>query len=83
MPTMLLQILSLQYLTFWKFVGVNPLSPSWSANGQFTMFHGQVVCALDFEAGDPGSIPGSGGTSNWLFSAGWYPDQVLLPAVSA
>ena len=42
-----------------------------------------MVCALDYEAGDPGSIPGSGGTSDpgsipgsggttdWLFSAGW------------
>ena len=29
-----------------------------------------VVCALDYEAGDPGSIPGSGGTTDWLFSAG-------------
>ena len=35
---------------------------------------GRVVCALDYEAGDPGSIPGSGGgggATNWLFSAGW------------
>ena len=30
-----------------------------------------MVCALDYEAGDPGSIPGSGGTTDWLFSAGW------------
>ena len=29
-----------------------------------------MVCALDYEAGDPGSIPGSGGTTDWLFSAG-------------
>ena len=34
-------------------------------------FRGRVVCALDYEAGDPGSIPGSGGTTDWLFSAGW------------
>ena len=34
-------------------------------------FRGRVYCALDYEAGDPGSIPGSGGTTNWLFSAGW------------
>ena len=46
-------------------------------------FRGRVVCALDYEAGDPGSIPGSGGTTDWLFSAGWYPNRVLLPAVSA
>ena len=64
-------------------MGVNPLSPSCSAHGMFNMFRGQVVCALDYEAGDHGSIPGNGGTSNCLFSAGWYPDQVLLPAVSA
>ena len=25
-------------------------------------FHGRVVSALDYKAGDPGSIPGSGGT---------------------
>ena len=34
-------------------------------------FRGRMVCALDNEAGDPGSIPGSGGTTDWLFSAGW------------
>ena len=33
-------------------------------------FRGRVVCALDYEAGDPGSIPGCGGTTDWLFSAG-------------
>ena len=32
---------------------------------------GRVVCALDYEADDPGSIPGSGGTTDWLFSSGW------------
>ena len=37
-----------------------------------------MVCAVDYEAGDPVSIPGSGGTTEWLFSAGW----VLLPAVT-
>ena len=31
----------------------------------------RVVCALDYGAGDPGSIPGSGGTTDWLFSSGW------------
>ena len=31
----------------------------------------RVVCALDYEAGDLGSIPGSGRTTDWLFSAGW------------
>ena len=30
-----------------------------------------MVCVLDYEAGDPGSILGSGGTTDWLFSAGW------------
>ena len=34
-------------------------------------FRGRVVCALDYEAGDPGSIPGSGGTTDWLFRTGW------------
>ena len=34
-------------------------------------FRDRVVCALDYEAGDQGSIPGSGGTTDWLFSAGW------------
>ena len=34
-------------------------------------FRGRVVCALDYGAGDPGSIPGSGGTTDWLFRAGW------------
>ena len=29
-----------------------------------------MVCVLDYEAGNPGSIPVSGGTTNWLFSAG-------------
>ena len=29
------------------------------------------VCALFYEGGDPNSIPGSGGTTDWLFSAGW------------
>ena len=33
-------------------------------------FRGRVVCALDYEAGDPGSIPGSGGTTDWLFRTG-------------
>ena len=33
--------------------------------------HGQVVSALDYEAGDLGSIPDSGETIDWLFSAGW------------
>ena len=33
--------------------------------------NGRVLCVLDYEAGDPGSIPGSGGTTDWLFSAGW------------
>ena len=28
-------------------------------------FRGRVVCALDYEAGDPGSIPSSGGTTCW------------------
>ena len=30
-----------------------------------------MVCALNYEAGNLGSIPGSGGTTDWLFSAGW------------
>ena len=34
-------------------------------------FRGRVVCALDFETGDSGSIPGSLCTTDWLFSAGW------------
>ena len=34
------------------------------------------------EACDPGSIPCSDGTTDWLFSAGWSPNRVLLPAVS-
>ena len=29
-----------------------------------------MVCALDYEAGDPGSIPGSGRTTDWLFMLG-------------
>ena len=33
-------------------------------------FRGRVVCALNYEAGDPGSIPVSGGTTDWLFSVG-------------
>ena len=41
-------------------------------------FFGQVVCALDYKTGDLGSIPGSGGITDWLFSAGWEPNQVLL-----
>ena len=28
-----------------------------------------MVCALDYKTGDPGSIPGSDGTTDWLFSA--------------
>ena len=35
------------------------------------LFRVRVGCALDYEAGYPGSIPGSGGTTDWLFSAGW------------
>ena len=34
-------------------------------------FRGRVVCAFDYEAGESGSISGSGGTTDWLFSAGW------------
>ena len=34
---------------------------------QISWFRGRVVCALDYEAGDPGS----GGTTDWLFSARW------------
>ena len=30
-------------------------------------FRGQVVSALDYETGDPGLIPGSGGIIDWLF----------------
>ena len=37
----------------------------------YRWFLGRVVGALDYEAGDRGSIPGSGGTTDWLFSAGW------------
>ena len=33
-------------------------------------FCDRVVCALDYQAGDPGSVPGSGGTTDLLFSAG-------------
>ena len=40
-------------------------------SGDFRGLRGQVVCALDYEAGDPGSIPGSCGTTDWLFRAGW------------
>ena len=40
-------------------------------------------CVLDYEAGDQSSIPGSVWTIDWLFSAGWIPNHVLLPAVSA
>ena len=42
-------------------------------------FRGRVVCAFDYETGDPGS----GGITDWLFSAGWKPNQVMLPAVPA
>ena len=30
-----------------------------------------MVFVLNYKAGDSGSIPGSGGTTDWLFSAGW------------
>ena len=39
----------------------------------------RVVCALDYEAGNLGLIPGSGGTTNWFFSAGWYCYQQYRP----
>ena len=39
--------------------------------GRSRWFRGQVDCVLDYEAGDPGSIPVSSGTTDWLFSAGW------------
>ena len=43
-----------------------------SAEGSIELwFRGRVVCALDYEAGDPGSIPGSCGTTDWLFRTGW------------
>ena len=38
-----------------------------------------MVSALDYEADDLGSISGS---MNWLFSAGWKLNWVVLPAVS-
>ena len=53
------------------------------ARAAISWFRGRVVCALDYEAGDPGSIPGCGGTTDWLFSAWWQLIGVLLPAVSA
>ena len=42
-----------------------------------------MVCALDYETGDAGSIPDSGGTTEWLFKAGGnltgYPSGQLFP----
>ena len=35
-------------------------------------FRGQVDCALDYKAGDPGLSPGSGETTDWFFSARHY-----------
>ena len=62
------------YIRAWmslKFGQIRSGTKEFAALEHLKWFRGRVVCALDYEAGDPGSIPGSGGTTDWLFRTGW------------